>query len=60
MNIEKDKRYFFAVFLVVLWTALTVYAMTSNTEVPSIYQNSISGTIGALLGSAFQKSKGAI
>jgi len=59
MNLEKDKRYYFAVFLVILWTGLTVYAMMNNGEVPVAYQNSISGIIGGLLGAAYQKSKGA-
>ena len=59
MNIEQDKRYYFAVGLVLLWTGLTVFSMLSNVEVPVVYQNTVSGILGGLLGSAYQKSKGA-
>ena len=57
MNIEKDKRYLFALALVAIWSAMTIYAMISNGEVPIVYQNTVSGIIGGLLGSAYQKSK---
>ena len=50
--LEKNKRYVMAFYLITAWIGLVLFKI----EIPKELELTISGTIGLLIGSAFQQS----